>query len=47
MPTEYGSPLYKDNRPGMDSSAVGILRNAGALILGTSYGISYTSSARP
>ncbi|KAJ4287989.1 hypothetical protein N0V90_012004 [Kalmusia sp. IMI 367209] len=34
MPTEFGSPLYKDNRPGMDSSAVGILRTAGALILG-------------
>ncbi|KAL6705445.1 hypothetical protein ACN47E_006710 [Coniothyrium glycines] len=34
MPTEYGSPLYKDNRPGMDSSAVSVLRTAGALIFG-------------
>ncbi|KAF2451995.1 amidase signature enzyme [Karstenula rhodostoma CBS 690.94] len=34
MPTEFGSPLYKGNEPSMDSSAVGVLRTAGALILG-------------
>ncbi|CAH0043789.1 unnamed protein product [Clonostachys solani] len=34
MPTEYGSPVYKGHRPGSDSSAVAILRAAGALIFG-------------
>ncbi|KAI1458974.1 amidase signature enzyme [Annulohypoxylon moriforme] len=34
MPTEYGSPIYKGNQPGFDSSAVAILRAAGALIFG-------------
>lgn len=35
MPTQYGSPIYKGNQPGSDSSAVGILRAAGALIFGS------------
>ncbi|KAI9702195.1 MAG: hypothetical protein M1820_006277 [Bogoriella megaspora] len=34
MPTEYGSPLRKGNRPNTDASAVEILRRTGALILG-------------
>ncbi|KAH0548150.1 hypothetical protein GP486_008122 [Trichoglossum hirsutum] len=34
MPTEFGSPLYRGNRPGFDSSTVSILRSAGALIFG-------------
>jgi len=34
MPTEYGSPLYKGNRPNADASIVEILRRAGALIFG-------------
>ncbi|KAJ3537814.1 hypothetical protein NM208_g6163 [Fusarium decemcellulare] len=34
MPTQYGSPIYQGHQPGYDSSAVAILRAAGALILG-------------
>ncbi|KAI8718372.1 Amidase domain-containing protein [Fusarium sp. LHS14.1] len=34
MPTQYGSPIYKGHQPGSDSSAVGIIRAAGALIFG-------------
>ncbi|KAL8349137.1 hypothetical protein RB601_002034 [Gaeumannomyces tritici] len=34
MPTEFGSPIYKGNRPLFDASAVSILRTAGALIFG-------------
>ncbi|KAF2813644.1 amidase signature enzyme [Mytilinidion resinicola] len=34
MPTQFGSQLYQGHQPGFDSSAVGILRAAGALIFG-------------
>ncbi|CAH0020857.1 unnamed protein product [Clonostachys rhizophaga] len=34
MPTEFGSPIYQGHQPGFDSSAVAILRAAGALIFG-------------
>ena len=34
MPTENGSPIYKDSQPGVDSAVVGICRAAGAIILG-------------
>jgi len=34
MPTEYGSPLYRGNRPNTDTATVGALRAAGAVILG-------------
>ncbi|KAF5869166.1 putative glutamyl-trna amidotransferase subunit protein [Botrytis fragariae] len=34
MPTEFGCSLYQGNQPTLDSSAVSILRNAGALIFG-------------
>ncbi|MDP6427175.1 MAG: amidase [Rhodospirillales bacterium] len=34
MPTEYGSPLYKGNRPDQDTATVAALRDAGAVILG-------------
>lgn len=34
MPTEYGSHLYKGNRPGVDTGTVAALRAAGAVILG-------------
>ncbi|KAF4463201.1 amidase [Fusarium albosuccineum] len=34
MPTQYGSPIYQGHQPGSDSSAVAILRPAGALIFG-------------
>ncbi|KAK3387740.1 amidase signature domain-containing protein [Podospora didyma] len=34
MPTQFGSPLYQGHQSGFDSSAVAILRAAGALIFG-------------
>ncbi|KAK3366745.1 amidase signature domain-containing protein [Lasiosphaeria ovina] len=34
MPAEYGSVLYRGNRPSADASPVEILRRAGALIVG-------------
>ncbi len=34
QPTEYGSPIYRGNRPRADAASVALLRNAGALILG-------------
>lgn len=34
MPTEYGSSIYKGNRPAEDSACVAALRRAGAVILG-------------
>jgi Asp-tRNA(Asn)/Glu-tRNA(Gln) amidotransferase A subunit family amidase len=34
MPTEYGSKLYKGNRPDADTATVAALRAAGAVILG-------------
>ncbi|KAH8685005.1 amidase signature domain-containing protein [Ilyonectria robusta] len=34
MPTQFGSPIYKGHQPRFDSSAVAILRAAGALIFG-------------
>lgn len=35
MPTRYGSPIYEGHKPGSDSSAVAIIRAAGALIFGS------------
>ena len=34
MPTGYGSPIYRDHRPGIDAECVAMLRRAGAVILG-------------
>lgn len=34
LPTEYGSPIYADHRPGADAEVVARLRAAGAVILG-------------
>lgn len=34
MPTQFGSPIYEGHQSGFDSSAVAILRAAGALIFG-------------
>src|SRR5213075_2700683 len=34
MPTEHGSPIYRGNRPFADAACVGLLRMAGAVILG-------------
>ncbi len=34
QPTEMGSPIYKGHRPGADAACVGLVRAAGAVILG-------------
>lgn len=34
LPTEYGSPIYRDHRPRADAACVALLRRAGCLILG-------------
>jgi Asp-tRNA(Asn)/Glu-tRNA(Gln) amidotransferase A subunit family amidase len=34
LPTEMGSPIYRDHRPQMDAACVALLRAAGAVILG-------------
>ncbi|KAM0243990.1 hypothetical protein ACHAP5_006654 [Fusarium lateritium] len=34
MPTQFNSPLYKDDAPQVDAASIVILRKAGALILG-------------
>ena len=34
MPTTYGSPIYRDYRPGNDAAYVGRLRQSGAIIVG-------------
>jgi len=34
MPTEYGSPIYRDHRPRSDAACVALLREAGCVILG-------------
>ena len=34
MPTAYGSAIYKDHQPSSDTAIVGLLRRAGAVILG-------------
>ncbi|EXJ87257.1 amidase [Capronia epimyces CBS 606.96] len=44
MPTQFGSPLYEGNQPGFDSSAVAILRYAGALILGKTVTTEFTAT---
>src|SRR6266576_1613466 len=34
MPTEYGSPIYKGNRPSADAACVALSRAAGGVLLG-------------
>lgn len=34
MPTEHGSAIYKGSQPEVDASIVGLLRAAGAIIIG-------------
>ena len=34
MPTRYGSPIYKQHRPGTDAAPVALVREAGALLMG-------------
>ncbi len=34
MPTEYGSPIYRNNRPNGDAACVALSRKAGAVVMG-------------
>ena len=34
LPTEMGSPIYRGHRPTTDAACVGLVRAAGAVILG-------------
>lgn len=34
MPTEYGSPIYKGNRPACDAACVALVRELGGVVLG-------------
>ncbi|KAH6853276.1 amidase signature domain-containing protein [Chaetomium sp. MPI-CAGE-AT-0009] len=44
MPTQFGSEMYQGHQPGVDSSAVAILRAAGALIFGKTTTTEFTVS---
>ncbi|CAG9998510.1 unnamed protein product [Clonostachys byssicola] len=44
LPTEFGSPIYRGHQPGFDSSAVAILRAAGALIFGKTTTTEFTEA---
>jgi Asp-tRNA(Asn)/Glu-tRNA(Gln) amidotransferase A subunit family amidase len=37
MPTQLGSPIYKDDHPQLDAAVVKTLRSAGALIFGKTH----------
>ncbi|PTD07630.1 Glutamyl-tRNA [Fusarium culmorum] len=43
MPTQYGSPIYQGHQPSFDSSAVAILRAAGAIIFGKTTTTEFTA----
>jgi Asp-tRNA(Asn)/Glu-tRNA(Gln) amidotransferase A subunit family amidase len=47
MPTEMGSPIYRDNRPRADAACVALLRRAGAVILGKAATCEFAGSAPP
>src|SRR5262252_10214021 len=34
MPTEYGSPIYRDHRPAWDAAVVALTRRAGGIVMG-------------
>jgi amidase len=47
MPTEMGSPIFRGHRPRADASCVGLLRRAGAVILGKTVTCEFAGSAPP
>lgn len=34
FPTEYGSPIFRGHRPGRDAACIGLMRRAGAIVIG-------------
>ncbi len=47
LPTEMGSPIFRGHRPRADASCVGLLRRAGAVILGKTVTCEFAGSAPP
>src|ERR1700751_1194379 len=47
MPTEMGSPIYRNNRPPADAACVALLRRAGAIILGKTATCEFAGMAPP
>ncbi len=47
MPTEYGSAIYRGNRPDRDAAVVARLRTAGAVILGKTATTEFAALRRP
>jgi Asp-tRNA(Asn)/Glu-tRNA(Gln) amidotransferase A subunit family amidase len=47
MPTEMGSPIYRNNRPAADAACVALLRRAGAVILGKTATCEFAGMAPP
>ncbi|KAI1818314.1 amidase [Poronia punctata] len=45
MPTQFNSPIYKDNAPNVDAACVMVLRQAGALILGKTTTTEFASAS--
>nr|XP_019008306.1 uncharacterized protein I206_06863 [Kwoniella pini CBS 10737]OCF47087.1 hypothetical protein I206_06863 [Kwoniella pini CBS 10737] len=45
MPTQHGSPIYKDSHPGVDAACVAICRAAGALIFGKTHTTEFACSS--
>jgi len=46
MPTQYNSPLFEGNQPGVDAAAVTLLRDAGAIILGKTDTVEFAATGR-
>ena len=44
MPTEHGSPMYRDHRPATDAACVALVRRAGGIILGKTVTTEFASS---
>jgi len=45
LPTEYGSPIYKGNRPAADAACVALTRAAGGVLLGKTVTTEFASRA--
>ena len=47
LPTQHNSPLHVGERPGVDAACVGLLRAAGAVILGKTDTVEFAATGRP
>jgi len=46
MPTQHNSPLYAGHQPGADANCVGVLRGAGAVLLGKTETLEFAAGGR-